>query len=155
MTTALTVLAYQGQALEAAELYTSLVENSRITATTSLPDAPTGEHVRIVEFELAGTPYSAFDGGPGEHTMAASIMVQLPDQAAVDRLWDGLLDAGGEAVACGWITDPYGISWQVVPEKLMELYRSDDRAGVERAYAAMQDMVKLDLPKLEAAFRGE
>lgn len=155
MTAVLTCLSYHGKAREAAELYTSLIEGSRIIHAQQLPPAPNGEEVAVVEFELAGTRFSGLDSGPGEHTEAASIMVQLPDQAAVDRLWDGLIAAGGTPVQCGWLTDPYGVSWQIVPERLLEMYQSGDEAAVGRAFQAMMGMVKLDLAALESAFRGE
>lgn len=147
---------FDGQAEQAVALYTSLVEGARIISETDLPPAPGCEQPKLIEFELAGARFSALDAGPGHpHTDAMSIELHLPDQASVDRVWDGFVAAGAKPVQCGWITDPFGVSWQVVPAGFGEMMSSGDEAAKGRAYAAMMGMVKLDLPEVQAAFRGD
>jgi predicted 3-demethylubiquinone-9 3-methyltransferase (glyoxalase superfamily) len=106
----------------------------------------------LVTFELGGVEYLALDGGPlYSFTEAASIMVLCSDQEEVDRLWDGLISGGGEPGPCGWCTDRWGLSWQVVPRALLELQQDPDRARAARANAAMMTMGKLDIAALYAA----
>ena len=154
--TAITIcLWYDGQAQEAAELYTSVVEGGRILHVQDLPPSPGTDHPKIVEFELAGTTFTALDGGPGHpHSDAASIMLRLGSQEEVDRVWEALLADGGQEVQCGWLADRFGVSWQIVPEGFFELLQSEDQEAVGRAYAAIMTMKKLDLPALQAAFDG-
>ena len=89
------------------------------------------------------------------HSSAASIVVRTEDQAETDRLWQAILDHGGTEVQCGWITDRYGLSWQIVPRRLSELMFDADAAASQRVYAAMLKMVKLDVAALEAAYEGK
>ncbi len=108
-----------------------------------------------VEFELYGEPFIALNGGPAfPHTHAISFVVPCESQTEVDLYWDKLQAGGGKPVQCGWLTDRYGVSWQVVPTRLLDMYRDPDPAKTRRAAAAMQKMVKLDLPALEKAFAG-
>jgi predicted 3-demethylubiquinone-9 3-methyltransferase (glyoxalase superfamily) len=83
-----------------------------------------------------------------------SFVVHCADQAEVDRYWDALTADGGKESQCGWLKDKYGLSWQIVPQELLDLYSSPDKAAVGRMFAAMMQMVKLDMPKLKAAFEG-
>jgi predicted 3-demethylubiquinone-9 3-methyltransferase (glyoxalase superfamily) len=105
-------------------------------------------------FRLAGRTFFGLNGGPGHpFTDAISLYVECADQQEVDRYWDGLLD-GGTPVACGWITDRFGLSWQIVPRRLPELLGDPDPARAQRAMDAMLRMVKLDIAALERAADG-
>ena len=150
---------YDGDAEEAAAFYVSLLPDSRIDRVVRSPaDNPSMEKggVLLVDFTLAGRKYSALNGGPTfKFTEAVSFIIQCADQAEVDRLWDAILDNGGEPSACGWIKDRWGLAWQVTPTRLLEMIGSDDRDAAERAMKAMLEMVKIDLPTIEAAYRGE
>ncbi len=146
-----TCLWFDGQAEEAASFYVSLIPDSRIeTLLRPDPDGP----ALLVEFTLGGTPYQALNGGPQySHSPAASISVLTKDQEETDRLWDALT-AGGSENRCAWLTDRYGVSWQIVPEVLPRLLSSPDRAAADRAMQAMFAMVKIDIAGIEAAYAG-
>ncbi len=140
----------QGEA--AAELYVSLIPGSAIERVyRPSPEGP----ALIVDFHLAGAPYQALNGGP-HYTLneAASISVTTPDQAETDRLWDALIADGGEESRCGWLKDRFGLSWQIVPERLSQLLGASDRDAANRAMQAMLTMRRLDIAALEAAFAG-
>ncbi len=83
------------------------------------------------------------------------MVVQCESQAKIDRLWSALTADGGKEVQCGWLKDRYGLSWQIVPSRLREMMQSTDRARTERVFAAIMTMVKLDIARLEAAYRGQ
>ncbi len=148
---------FDGKAQEAAEFYVSLLPDSRIdTVMPYSVETPGGKpgDVMLVEFTLAGESYMALNGGPYfQFTPAISLFVNCADQAEVDRLWDAL-SVGGSPIQCGWITDRYGVSWQIVPEALGIMTKDKDPAKVRRVMEAMQQMVKLDIDALEAAYRG-
>jgi predicted 3-demethylubiquinone-9 3-methyltransferase (glyoxalase superfamily) len=96
----------------------------------------------------------ALNGGPHfQFTPAVSFLVNCENQAEIDRLWDALL-AGGSAMQCGWLTDRYGVSWQIVPRALGEMMQDKDQAKVLRVTKAMLKMVKIDLAELHEAYRG-
>lgn len=157
MTTSITTfLTFDTQAEEAAKLYTSLLGGT-ITQTMRYPAGgpkPEGS-VLSVTFELFGQPYIALNGGPSfTFAQGFSLMVQVDSQAEIDRLWNGLLEGGGKPVQCGWLTDRFGLSWQIVPRQLGKMMSDPDRAKAGRAMQAMMGMQKLDLAKLEAAFQG-
>jgi predicted 3-demethylubiquinone-9 3-methyltransferase (glyoxalase superfamily) len=148
---------FDGKAQEAAEFYVSLLPDSRIDAvlpyTIETPGGKPGD-VMLVEFTLAGEGYLALNGGRYfEFTPAVSLFVNCTDQAEVDRLWDAL-SGGGSPLQCGWITDRYGVSWQIVPEALSTMMKDEDPSKVRRVMEAMLQMVKLDAGALEAAYRG-
>jgi predicted 3-demethylubiquinone-9 3-methyltransferase (glyoxalase superfamily) len=150
---------FDGKAEEAARFYTSLIPNSRIVDVQRSPsDTPSGPEgmVLTVEFELDGRSYIGLNGGP-EFTFneAISLQVECEDQAEVDKYWDGLLADGGEPSVCGWLRDKYGLSWQVTPKRLLEMYTSPDRDAARRAMDKMLTMTKLDIEPLERAFAGE
>jgi predicted 3-demethylubiquinone-9 3-methyltransferase (glyoxalase superfamily) len=149
---------FDHQAEEAARLYTSLIPDSRIDAVNRSPaDNPSGKKgdVLTVDFTLAGTPFTALNGGPElQFNEAISFTIDCADQAEVDRYWDALIADGGEPGECGWLKDRFGLSWQIVPRLLDEYYKSDDRAGAERAMQAMLTMQKLDVERLREAFEG-
>jgi len=148
---------FDGKAEEAATFYVSLLPDSRIDAvlpyTVETPGGSPGD-VMSVEFTLAGLRYMALNGGPFfQFTPAISFFVSCADQKEVDRLWDAL-STGGTPMQCGWITDRYGISWQIVPEGFVRMMKDEDPAKVRRVTEAMLTMVKLDVEALEKAYRG-
>jgi predicted 3-demethylubiquinone-9 3-methyltransferase (glyoxalase superfamily) len=147
---------FDNQAEEAANFYISVFPGSRITEVSRYGDAGPGTpgSVMVVAFELNGQIFQALNGGPRyTFSPAISFFVPCETQAELDAIWDKL-SAGGNAMACGWITDRYGVTWQIVPRVLLEMLRDDDRARADRVMEAMFGMVKLDVPALQAAFAG-
>lgn len=135
----------------AAEVYVSLFEDARIVHVTPRQG---GEEAFMVDFDLQGQRFTALNGGPHYHlSPAASIMVWLDTQEEIDRLWSVLL-AGGTALRSGWLTDRWGVSWQILPRALGRLMGSGDPAAAARVSAAMMGMGKLDIAALEAAAAG-
>jgi len=154
-----TCLWFDGNAEEAARFYTSIFPNSRIDSVDPSPgETPSGPEGSIitVNFTLGGRSFIGLNGGPEfTFTEAISLSIDCDDQAEVDRYWDALLADGGEPSVCGWLKDRFGLSWQVVPRQLIEMYSSTDRAAARRAMEAMLKMTKLDVAELERAFAGE
>ena len=153
-----TCLWFDGEAEEAASLYTSLFPNSRIDSVNLAPaDSPStaeGE-VLTVEFTLDGERFVGLNGGPDfTFNESVSFMIKCEDQAEVDRYWNDLLEGGGQASVCGWLKDKYGVSWQVIPKQLDEYMKSADREGAKRAMEAMLKMTKLDVEQLREAYEG-
>jgi len=147
-----TCLWFDHQAQDAAETYVSLLPGSRIVA--SYPARGNPGKTFLVHVELLGQRYSFLNGGPHyKLTAAASIEVHLDTQAEVDRLWDALLE-GGQPMRCGWLTDRFGVSWQIIPRVLIDLMLTTDDAVAARVTEVMMGMVKLDAAALEAAARG-
>ncbi|GGE32872.1 VOC family protein [Agaricicola taiwanensis] len=149
-----TCLWFDKQAEEAARFYVSLLPGSTIDFVLPFPaETPSGGPggVMTVEFTLAGQHYIALNGGPYFHlSPAVSISVTCEDQAEVDRLWEALLE-GGAPQQCGWLTDRFGLSWQIVPKRLLELVKDKDAEKARRVTEAMLQMVKLDVRALEQA----
>ena len=152
---------FDDQAEDAARFYTGIFPNSRITAVTRYSEVgeeihgrPAGS-VMVVAFELDGHAFTGLNGGPiFRFNEAVSFQVMCDDQAEVDRLWSAIEGNGGQPMACSWIKDRWGLAWQIVPRVMLEMLSSEDRAAAERAMLAMMDMVKLDIAKLERAYRG-
>lgn len=155
-----TFLTFNSQAEEAAEFYTSVFPNSEITRIARYPDmGPESPFVAgavmTVEFTLDGRPFTALNGGPSfSFSQGVSIAVLCDTQDQVDEYWQKLLDAGGTPVACGWITDHFGVSWQIDPKKLIEFISSEDNAVAAKAMRSMMGMVKIDQGELERAVGG-
>ncbi len=149
---------FEGKALEAAEFYVSVFPNSKIrNVMRAIVDYPGGQAggVLLVEFTLAGLDYQALNGGRHDaFNDSISLSVGCEDQAEVDRYWTALTADGGKPVQCGWLKDKYGLAWQIVPKRLVELLADPDRARAQRAMQAMMEMVKLDIAALEAAADG-
>ncbi|HEX2252612.1 MAG TPA: VOC family protein [Thermoanaerobaculia bacterium] len=152
-----TCLWFDSQAEEAAELYVSLVPDSRIDAVHRAPaDFPSGKagDVLTVEFTLAGQRFTGLNGGPlFRFNEAASIQVYCEDQQEVDRLWEAL-SAHPEAEQCGWVKDRFGLSWQIIPRALTRLLSDPDPERAQRAMTAMLGMKKLDVAGLQRAADG-
>ena len=146
---------FDDQAEEAANLYVSLFEGSTIGDVSRYPEGvPGGQagQVMTVDFRLAGQHFIALNGGPEFHfTEATSFMVHCEDQDEVDRLWSQLTDGGGEPSQCGWLKDRFGLSWQIVPTRLMELLSDPDPARAGAAMQAMLQMGKIEIKTLEDA----
>jgi predicted 3-demethylubiquinone-9 3-methyltransferase (glyoxalase superfamily) len=147
---------------EAARFYVSIFKDSRIVSVTRYGDAghevhgrPAGS-VMAVAFELSGQPFTALNGGPVfQFNEAISLQVHCETQEEVDHYWEKLSAGGDEkAQQCGWLKDPYGVSWQVVPNVLIEMLQDPDPAISQRAMEAMLPMKKIDIAALERAVAG-
>jgi len=147
---------FDTQAEEAAEFYCSVFTNARVLSVSRYGEAGPGEpgSVMTVEWELDGMRFVGINGGP-EFTFdeAVSFQISCEDQAEVDHYWERLTD-GGEESQCGWLKDRYGVSWQVVPKGMDEVFSDSDPERAKRAMEAMLKMRKLDLGALRAAADG-
>ena len=144
---------FDDQAEEAARFYVSLFEDSEITDVARYPEGAPGEPgaVMTVNFRIAGQEFTALNGGPQfPFTEAVSLYVHCADQDEVDRFWSQLTD-GGEESQCGWLKDRYGLSWQIVPDRMGELLGDPDPARAQAAMQAMLQMSKIDIKVLEDA----
>ena len=148
---------FDTEAEAAAELYVSIFENSRITGVTRYGDAGPGPkgQAMTVGFELEGQPYTALNGGPVyKLNEAFSLVVHCRTQTEVDYYWDRLTSDGGSPSMCGWLKDRFGLSWQITPDRLVELLTDPDAGEAQRVMAAMLTMQKIDIAKLEQAYAG-
>jgi predicted 3-demethylubiquinone-9 3-methyltransferase (glyoxalase superfamily) len=147
---------FDTEAEEAADFYVSVFKNSRIVNVARYPEGGPREAgmVMTVEFELDGQRLVGINGGP-EFTFdeAVSLQINCEDQEEVDYYWERLTD-GGEEGPCGWLKDRYGLSWQVVPAGMDELFSDPDPERARRAMEAMLKMRKLDVAELQAAADG-
>jgi predicted 3-demethylubiquinone-9 3-methyltransferase (glyoxalase superfamily) len=140
-----TFLWFDSKAEEAARLYCSIFPGGEITQTSPMSTS----------FELEGQRFTAFNGGPHyQLTPAVSVFVSCDTQAEVDGLWTRFLDAGGRESKCGWLVDAYGLSWQIIPRRLMQLMSDPDRERAGRVVQAMLAMQKIDIAALERAYAG-
>jgi predicted 3-demethylubiquinone-9 3-methyltransferase (glyoxalase superfamily) len=136
---------YDQQAQQAAEFYTSIFPDSRILTSTPL----------VTEFTLTGLKFQALNGGPMfKFTEAISFMVLCDDQSEVDYYWDNLTADGGSESMCGWLKDKYGLSWQIIPQRFMELINSGDQEKSEKVMQAMLPMRKMIIADLEKAYNS-
>lgn len=149
-----TFLTYQDQAEEAAGLYVRLFPDSAITRITRYASdgpQPAGR-VLTVEFQLAGQPYVALNGGSHfSFAEGISLSVACQDQAEIDRLWAALTADGGQPGNCGWLKDRFGVSWQLTPANMGELMRGSSPEQARRRLQAMLQMHKIDVAALEQA----
>ena len=144
---------FDNQAEEAANFYVSIFKNSKILSVTRYGDTGPGPKgsVMVASFELDGQKFNALNGGPiFKFTEAISLVVNCESQAEVDHFWEKLGE-GATQRNCGWITDKFGVTWQVVPAILGELLGSPDKDKVKRVMMAMMKMDKLDIKALEDA----
>lgn len=149
---------YAKEAEEAARFYASIFPDSRVDRVTPLqsdsPSGPAGS-VKVVDFTLFGQRFQAISAGPHhEFNDAVSMVVLCDNQAELDRYWSALLEGGGQAQACGWLIDRFGLRWQIVPAIFEEMMRDQDAARSKRVTDAMLQMVKLDIAALEKAYRS-
>jgi len=146
------MLWFDNQAEEAANYYVSIFKNSKVTNVSRYGDTGPGPKgsVMVAEFELDGQQFTALNGGPRfKFTEAISLVVNCDNQAEVDYYWEKLSGDGGQEVVCGWLKDKYGLSWQVVPVRVFELL--SDPATSDRVMAAVMEMTKIELSKIEQA----
>jgi predicted 3-demethylubiquinone-9 3-methyltransferase (glyoxalase superfamily) len=135
---------FEDQAIEAAQFYVSIFKDSRLLDDIDEEDSS-------ISFELYGQRYIAFNGGPYfKFTPAISMFVDCVDQEEVDYYWDKLTE-GGEAGQCGWLTDKFGVSWQIIPSILFDFLNHPDPIKAQKAMDAMLKMKKLDIAALKAA----
>lgn len=149
-------LTFAGRAAEAVDLYVSLLPNSRVIERTVSEGGPipAGQllHARFV---LDGQEYTAFDGGPQfSFTTGFSLVATCDTQDDIDGLWDALVADGGAPGRCGWLTDRFGVSWQLVPSTLGRMLTDHEGGDTGAAMNAMLGMDKLDIAGLERAYRG-
>ena len=147
-------LTFNDQAEEAAKFYTTIFPNSRITKITRYPKnlpLPEGS-VMTVSFELDGREFVALNGGPSfSFSQGFSISVLCETQEEIDTYWNKLTE-GGQEVACGWLTDKFGLSWQITPKLLMQMISNSDPIKVQKAMAAMMTMIKIDIAEIKRAW---
>jgi predicted 3-demethylubiquinone-9 3-methyltransferase (glyoxalase superfamily) len=159
MTSIAPCLWFDRNAEEAANFYASLFPDSRVDhvqrSPADYPNGKAGDPI-LVQFTLCGRPFQGLNGGPNvPFTQAVSFAIDCKDQAEVDRYWEALTADGGEPVACGWCKDRFGLSWQVVPKRMIELLADADPGRARRAMEAMMGMTKLDVAALDRAADGE
>lgn len=153
---------FDHEAEAAANFYVSVFPNSRIITVTRYGEAgfqfhqkPRGS-VMTVEFDLDGQPFTALNGGPQfQFSEAISLQIMCETQAEIDRFWAGLTANGGKEGPCGWLTDRFGLSWQVVPTIMTEMMTDANPERLERVLNAMFQMGKLDIAALQRAYAGE
>jgi predicted 3-demethylubiquinone-9 3-methyltransferase (glyoxalase superfamily) len=145
-----TFLTFADRAEEAVKLYTSVFANSRIVS-----ESRAGGALISATFELDGQRYIALNGGPSfSFAQGISLFVSCETQKEIDTYWEKLTAGGGEPGRCGWLKDPFGLSWQIVPSILGSLLGDPDRNKSNRALQAMLQMTKLDIRALEQAHQG-
>ena len=147
----------KGEARKAAEFYASLFPNTQVgpshRAPSDFPDGQAGDEL-TVEFTLLGQSFVGLNGGPNfKPNEAVSFVVVTKDQEETDRYWNAIIGNGGQESACGWCKDRWGFSWQITPRVLMDAFSQGGESG-RRAFAAMMQMRKIDVAKIEAAIRG-
>jgi len=152
-----TFITYVDQAEDAAKFYCSVFKSSRIVATTHYGDNMPGKKgsAMTVELELDGTRFVFLNGG--DHfklTDAASLMVDCKTQDEIDYYATKLSAGGGKEVACGWVTDKFGLSWQIVPAQLSELISDSDPKRSQRVMEAVMQMNRLDIATMQTAYAG-
>ncbi len=145
---------FDGKAEEATNFYVSIFKNSKVEGIARYGEAGPGPKgsVMTVTFVLDGQRFIALNGGPQyKFTPAVSFFVNCETQAEVDELWEKLSE-GGEKIECGWLTDRYGLSWQIVPSMLLEMLQDKDSERSQRVMKAMLQMKKLDIKALKQAY---
>jgi predicted 3-demethylubiquinone-9 3-methyltransferase (glyoxalase superfamily) len=143
---------FENEAEEAMKFYVSLFDDAEIVSEQRLPDGS----LMTGTVGLAGQTLMVLNGRPDSErfTEAFSLFVSCEDQAEVDRLWAALTADGGAESMCGWLKDKFGLSWQIVPTEMMEMFGAPDRDAANRAMQAMLKMRKLEIVELRRAFEG-
>jgi two-component system sensor histidine kinase QseC len=145
---------FDGQAEAAMNFYLGIFPDAKVTDVMRWGDVGPGPKGAVLacSFELDGQSFMVLNGGPQHRiTPAISLVVDCETQAEVDHYWDRLLEGGGRTMACGWLTDRYGVSWQITPKMLPRLLSGPDAAKANRVMAAMMQMIKLDIAALQKA----
>jgi len=141
---------FQSRAEEAMDFYVSLFEGSRVVSRVELPDP----EVSVVRFELAGLTVAALNANSRvPYSEALSFLVETADQAETDYYWNALTADGGTERPCGWLTDKFGVYWQVIPTALLQMEADPNREKAGRVLRAMQRMKKIVIADLERAYR--
>ncbi len=146
---------FNQEAEEAVNFYVSLFKDSKILSVSRYGDSGPGPKgsVMVVSFQLAGQKFTALNGGPHfKFTEAVSLFVDCESQEEVDTLWSKLTANGGQESQCGWLKDRYGLSWQIVPTRFMQMMQDKDPRRTQRVMQAMMTMKKFDLARLEQAY---
>ena len=149
----ITCLGFDNQAEEAINFYTSVIPNSKILSETRHGNTGPGQKGTLLaaSFLLNGQEFMALNGGPPfKFSIGMSIVIRCETQEEIDALWEKLSE-GGQKVQCGWLTDKYGVSWQIIPTILPQLLKDPDPVRAERVMKAMLQMNKLDIEQLKAA----
>jgi predicted 3-demethylubiquinone-9 3-methyltransferase (glyoxalase superfamily) len=142
---------FQNQAEEAMEFYMSVFKDSKVLKTTNIPDP----EISVVRFELAKLPVVALNANSrAKYSEAFSFLVETEDQAETDYYWNALIADGGKEQPCGWLTDKFGVYWQVTPTALLRMLSDTDREKAERVLQAMYKMKKIVIADIERAYRG-
>ena len=149
---------FDGNALDAAHFYADTFPDSAVGAVHRAPgDYPAGRQgeVLMVEFTVASIPCIGLNGGPAfRHSEAFSFQIATDDQQETDRLWQAIVDNGGQESDCGWCKDRWGLSWQITPRALTSAIADPDPAVAKRAFEAMMTMRKIDIATIERARQG-
>ncbi|MFJ1301429.1 VOC family protein [Pseudomonadota bacterium AL_CKDN230030165-1A_HGKHYDSX7] len=149
---------YNRDALDAARFYAQTFPDSSVGRVMHAPgDYPAGQKgdVLTVQFTVAGIPCLGLNGGPAfQQTEAFSFQIATDDQAETDRLWNAVVENGGQESDCGWCKDKWGVSWQITPRALTDAIMDPDPGVAQRAFQAMMTMRKIDIAAIEAARRG-
>ena len=150
---------FDNNAEEAMNFYVSIFKDSKvIRAARNPPGSPAGPEnaLLVASIQLEGQEFILMNGGPGHPlTDAISLTINCDSQEEVDHYWNKLLEGGGKEIACGWLKDRFGLSWQVTPTMLPKLLSDPDKAKAGRVMQAMIKMIKLDIPALQAAADGK
>ena len=148
---------FNGRVQEALDLYTSVFKNAKVKDVSHYSEGspmPAGA-ILTATFDIEGQEFMILNGGPHfTPTEATSFVINCKDQEEIDYYWNSLTANGGAESMCGWLKDPFGVSWQVVPIEIATLLTSDDKAASGRAMAALMQMRKIDLNKLREAYKG-
>lgn len=149
---------FDTEAEAAAEFYADTFPDSHVEKVIRTPEGvpnATAGTVQVIEMTLLGLPYALLNAGPHvQPNDAYSLQVYTEDQAETDRLWNAIVDNGGEEIMCGWCKDRWGFRWQITPRILMEALSHPDPAASARAQAAMLQMRKIDIAGIQAALHG-
>jgi len=158
MSQATLCLWFNNDAEEAAKFYAATFPNSSVGKVHRAPaDYPSGKQgdALTVQFTVLGLKCVGLNGGPlFKPNESFSIQVATTTQEETDRYWNAIVNNGGQESACGWCKDKWGYSWQITPVQLTEAVASSDPGVAKRAFAAMMEMKKIDIAKIEAALRG-
>jgi len=149
---------FDNNAEEAMNFYLSVFKNSKVNRAAHMPPGGPGAEggLLVASIQLEGQEIILMNGGPGHPlTDAISLTINCVSQEEIDYYWSKLLEGGGNEVACGWLKDRFGLSWQVTPVILPELLSNADKVKAGRVMQAMMKMVKLDIPTLMAAAEGK
>lgn len=145
----------KGKAREAAEFYTKIFKDSKILNPETFDNTPSGK-IEIIDISLSGQTFTLMGAGPEfKFSEAISFLIDCVDQDEVDYYWNALTSDGGEESQCGWLKDKFGLSWQVVPQRLNELLADSNREKADRVMQCMLGQKKIIVSELEKAFEGK